>query len=73
MLMVMEMSTGKIVKQEFGAIEDVVANAEWLPPAAALPMLQLGLQEVRPHADRRVAGGEAGAEACVRQMCLAQQ
>lgn len=44
MIVVMEMSTGKIVADEFGRFEDEVLNAGWLPP---LPELQLGLQEVQ--------------------------
>lgn len=47
MLMVMEMSTGKIFEDEFGAFEDEVLNAEWTP---ASPELQLGLQEVQHRA-----------------------
>lgn len=43
MNVVMEMSTGKIIEDEFGRFEDEVLNAEWLPPQ---PELQLGLQEV---------------------------
>lgn len=43
MLMVMDMSTGKILEDEFGAFEEEVLNAEWTPPS---PELQLGLQEV---------------------------
>ena len=43
MLTVMEMTTGKILEDEFGAFEDEVLNAGWLPPS---PELQLGLQEV---------------------------
>jgi len=48
MLMVMDMSTGKIIEDEFGAFEDEVLNAEWTPPAK--PELQLGLQEVQRRA-----------------------
>ncbi len=44
MIVVMEMSTGKIIEDEFGRFEDEVLNAEWLPP---LPELQLGLQEAQ--------------------------
>lgn len=40
---VMDMTTGKILEDEFGAFEDEVLNAGWLPPS---PDLQLGLQEV---------------------------
>lgn len=43
MIVVMDMTTGKIIEDEFGRFEDEVLNAEWLPP---LPELQLGLQEV---------------------------
>ena len=43
MISVMEMSTGKIIEDEFGRFEDEVLNGEWLPPQ---PELQLGLQEV---------------------------
>jgi hypothetical protein len=56
MLVVMDMSTGKIEKEsvpEFGAFEDEVLNAEWLQPA-----LQLGLQPV-VHRDRAPAEAEA--------------
>jgi hypothetical protein len=43
MIVVMDMSTGKIVADEFGRFEDEVLNAEWQPPQ---PELQLGLQKV---------------------------
>jgi hypothetical protein len=42
--MVMDMSTGKIIEDEFGSYEREVMYAEWQPQ---LPSLQLGLQEVR--------------------------
>lgn len=45
MIVVMEMTTGKIIEDEFGRFEDEVLNAEWLPPR---PELQLGLQEAVP-------------------------
>jgi len=44
MIVVMEMSTGKIIEDEFGRFEDEVLNAGWLPPQ---PELQLGLQGVQ--------------------------
>ncbi len=47
MLMVMDMSTGKLIEDEFGAFEDQVLNAEWTP-ASLSP--QLGLQEAQPRA-----------------------
>ena len=46
MLTVMEMSTGKIIEDEFGAFEDEVLNAGWMPPS---PELRLGLQAVHGH------------------------
>ena len=47
MLMVMDMSTGKLIEDEFGAFEDEVLNAEWTP---ASPELALGLQDVAQRA-----------------------
>ncbi len=47
MLMVMDMSTGKLIEDEFGAFEDEVLNAEWTP---ASPDLRLGLQEIQRRA-----------------------
>ena len=44
-MMVMDMDTGRLIEDEFGAFEDEVLNAEWTP---ASPELQLGLQEVQP-------------------------
>ena len=46
-IMVMDMSTGKLIEDEFGAFEDEVLNAEWTP---ASPELQLGLQMVQQRA-----------------------
>ncbi|CAG4884630.1 conserved protein of unknown function [Georgfuchsia toluolica] len=43
MLKVMNMSTGKIIEDEFGSFEDEVLGAGWLPP---VPELQLGLQQI---------------------------
>lgn len=43
MIKVMEMSTGKILEDEFGSFEDEVLGAGWIPPQ---PELQLGLQVV---------------------------
>ena len=68
MLMVMDMSTGKIIEDEFGKFEDEVLNAEWTPPAA--PELQLGLQEVQ---HRRASTGEVDADAFIAAMYRNQQ
>ena len=51
MLKVMDMSTGKIIEDEFGSFEDEVLDAGWLPP---VPELQLGLQQISLVAEERV-------------------
>ena len=67
MLMVMDMSTGKIIENEFDGFEDEVLNAEWLPPQ---PGLQLGLQELH-HTDPAVPEEEV--EAFLQQVYRSQQ
>lgn len=67
MLMVMDMSTGKIIEDEFGAFEDEVLNAEWTP---ARPGLQLGLQEVQP---RGTTSPDVDADAFLAAMYRNQQ
>lgn len=67
MLMVMEMSTGKVIEDEFGAFEDEVLNAEWTP---ARPALQLGLQEVQ---QRAATSQEVDADAFLAAMYRNQQ
>ncbi len=42
MVRVMDMSTGKIIEEEFGSFEDEVLNAEWQPR----PEVQAALQPV---------------------------
>ncbi len=68
MLVVMNMSTGKIEKEsvpEFGAFEDEVLNAGWLQPA-----LQLGLQ---PVVHRDPAPAEAEAESFLKNIYRSQE
>ena len=67
MLMVMEMSTGRFIEDEFGAFEDEVLNAEW---TSAGSELQLGLQEVQ---QRAATPHEVDAEAFLAAMYLNQQ
>lgn len=43
MIKVMNMSTGKIIEDEFGSFEDEVLGSGWVSPQ---PELQLGLQTV---------------------------
>jgi hypothetical protein len=71
MLTVMDMSTGKIIKEEglqaeFGSFEDEVLNAEWLPRVE----LQLGLQPV-VHRDPPPA--EDDAEAFLKNVYRSQE
>jgi hypothetical protein len=68
MLMVMDMNTGKVIEDEFGAFEDEVLGAEWTPPAS--PELQLGLQEVQ---QRAATSQEVDAEAFLAAMYRNQQ
>lgn len=67
MLRVMDMSTGKILENEFGSFGDEVLNAGWLPQ----PELQLGLQEVR--ASKTVAPSEIDAETFMKQLYASQE
>ena len=67
MLMVTEMSTGKVIEDEFGAFEDEVLGAEWTP---ASPALQLGLQEVQ---QRAATSKEVDADAFLAAMYRNQQ
>ena len=67
MVTVMEMSTGKIIADEFGAFEDEVLNAEWTPPTRA--EVQPGLQQVQVSS---VESRELDAEAFLCMMYRAQ-
>ena len=67
MLMVMDMSTGKLIEDEFGPFEDEVLNAEWTP---ASPELQLGLQQVQ---DRATTSEDVDADEFLAAMYLHQQ
>lgn len=74
MLVIMDMSTGKIEEfaaPEFGSFEDAVQNAEWLRPGVQLKLgLELGLQPVVHH-DR--APSEAEADAYLLNVYRSQQ
>lgn len=65
MIKVMNMSTGKILEDEFGSFEDEVLGAGWIPPQ---PELQLGLQEVA----REAAGDEFDADAFLKAIYCSQ-
>jgi hypothetical protein len=69
MLVVMDMSTGKIEERaepEFGSFEDEVLNAEWQRPE-----LQLGLQPVVVHHDP--APAEAEVDSFLKNVYLSQE
>lgn len=67
MLRVIDMSTGKLVEDEFGAFEDQVLNAEWTPSS---PALQLAAQEVP---QRKSTPRETDADAFLAAMYLNQR
>lgn len=48
MLKVMDMSTGKIIEEEFGSFEDEVLNAGWLPQPE-VPAVEAALQAAVAH------------------------
>lgn len=66
--MVIIMDMGKRIEDEFGAFEEEVLNAQWLPQ----PALQLGLQELRPAAAPRPVR-DVDTDAFLRTMYLAQE
>ena len=66
--MVIIMETGKRIEDEFGAFEEEVLNAQWLPQSA----LQLGMQEFRPAAAPRPLP-EVDTEAFLRSVYLSQE
>lgn len=68
MAKVIEMSTGKIIEDEFGAFEDEVLNAEWMP---IYPQLELEVQAALSRA--AAAGDEMDADAFLATMYRSQQ
>lgn len=49
MASILNMSTGKVIEDDFGAFSDQVLKAEWI---AARPELRLGLQSIRTDSAR---------------------
>jgi hypothetical protein len=66
--MVMEMSTGQFIEDEFGAFEDEVLNAEWTPASAER---QLGVVQEVQH--RAATSNEVDTDAFLATMYLNQQ
>ena len=69
MVTVMDIVESRYIDGEFGAFEEEVLNAQWLPQP--LP-LQLGLQHVRPEAEPHHAAA-VDAEAFLRTVYLSQE
>lgn len=70
MLMVMEMSTGKIIQDEFGSFEDEVLNAGWVPTQLEV---QLGLQDVHAADAASKSAAAFDAEAFLSQVYASQE
>lgn len=69
MVIVMNMETGKYIAGEFGAFEDEVMNAQWLPQPLAP---QLGMQQAMPEQEARHAP-LVDVEAFLRTVYLSQE
>ena len=71
MVIIMDMDSGKYSEDEFGAFQEEVLNAQWLPrqyqPQAEC---QLGLQEAVP---TRKTQATVDAEAFLRNVYLSQE
>ena len=73
MLMVMDMSTGKIIEEEFGTFEHEVLNAEWQPMPPLPATTQLGLQEAVSARGPEYGIRECDADAFLRQVYRVQE
>lgn len=69
MVIIMSTETGRQIEDEFGAFEEEVLNAQWLPQPV---QLQTGLQKVSVSNPSRVAGG-IDADAFLRNMYASQE
>lgn len=72
MVIIMDMDSGEYVEDEFGAFQEEVLNAQWLPNQyrAEYGECQLGLQEAV--SEHRVPATE-DAEAFLRNVYLSQE
>ena len=69
MVIIMNMATGRHIEDEFGAFEEEVLNAQWLPqPVQA----QLGMQKTAPSTVSRTVTC-LDADAFLRNMYLVQE
>jgi hypothetical protein len=69
-MIIMDMNSGKIIEDEFGAFEDEVLNAEW--QSQPWPELQVGLQEAAPSSGKHTQAVK-DAEAFLRNVYLSQE
>jgi len=69
MVTIMNSETGRHIEDEFGAFEEEVLNAQWLPQPL---QLQAGLQKASSESVSRMVTG-LDAEAFLRNMYLAQE
>jgi len=69
MVIIMDMDGGRYIAGEFGAFEEEVLNAQWLPQPL---QLQLGLQQVTPEAVPRAAAA-VDVDAFLRTVYLSQE
>lgn len=69
-MIIMDMSSGKIIEDKFGALEDELLNAKWQPQP--WPELRAGLQEVAPSSGKQ-AQAVKDAEAFLRNVYLRQE
>ena len=69
MVIVMNMDTGKYIAGEFGAFEEEVMNAQWLPQPLTP---QLGMQQVAPEQQARHEES-IDVEAFLRTVYLSQE
>lgn len=71
MVIIMDMEVGRHIEDEFGAFEEEVLNAQWLPQPLQ-NMLQPGLQKAEPDVRSRATAG-MDADAFLRNMYLSQE
>jgi hypothetical protein len=71
--MVIVMDTGRRFEDEFGAFEEEVLNAQWLPNPLPQPALQLGMQELRELRSAAAPRPVPDVDAFLRTMYLVQE
>ncbi|MBK9522543.1 MAG: hypothetical protein IPO13_13215 [Rhodocyclaceae bacterium] len=72
MKVVMDMSTGKIIADEFGAFEDEVLNAEWVAPGLQTLLQEEQAKGLQPNNTRAQEQHELDADAFLGMMYRVQ-